>query len=523
MRIKNLLVASSLCTTLLFSGLTVHAATDLHKGDKAKTETNKILESSSLEGKNASYYTDEMKKVMNKKKDNLHLLKLYTSDSKNLSTENAKLDGKIEKSQNKLKAIQEQKKKKQQDIEDTQHQLLDLHKKIDKTQDDLDAREESFKQHIKSMKSTDKSTDMLEVILSSKNFGDMVNKLISYRTIVKADNQVIEEYITLSQLLENQKSEAETLLSSLQEKLSSLTLLEKNEKAEKEKLTSLKKQNEYKNMLVGDVVNELKKSNKYLEKKLGELKAKKKESIKLAELKEKALVAHTKALKEESVYKFISTKDTYHKTEKSTEEVKQGKIFITPATGRYTSGFEHRQLDGSYAEFHYGQDIANVTGTPIQAAADGEVIHASPMSTYGNVVFIKHHIEGTDYVTVYAHMSAIGVKVGDIVKQGETIGLVGSTGRVTGPHVHFEIQVGTDKWDRSYCVDPLEYIGESNSKNTLKSHKIDIKKQKEHEKKMKEQEKKIKEQNKKAKKAQKALKEYENYIEQQKKLRQLKR
>lgn len=89
---------------------------------------------------------------------------------------------------------------------------------------------------------------------------------------------------------------------------------------------------------------------------------------------------------------------------------------------------------------HKGTDYAAPTGTPIKATGDGRVIHAGRKGGYGNVVIIQH---GQRYRTLYAHLSKFGrgIRVGRTVRQGQTIGLVGSTGLATGPHLHYEFLV----------------------------------------------------------------------------------
>jgi murein DD-endopeptidase MepM/ murein hydrolase activator NlpD len=89
---------------------------------------------------------------------------------------------------------------------------------------------------------------------------------------------------------------------------------------------------------------------------------------------------------------------------------------------------------------HKGTDYAAATGTPIRASGDGKIIKANYSSTYGNVVVIQH---GENIRTLYAHMSKFSkyTKVGNRINQGQVIGYVGATGRVTGPHLHYEFQV----------------------------------------------------------------------------------
>lgn len=87
---------------------------------------------------------------------------------------------------------------------------------------------------------------------------------------------------------------------------------------------------------------------------------------------------------------------------------------------------------------HTGLDFAAATGTPIMAAAVGSVVTSEHHYAYGNMIEIDH---GNDLVTRYAHASKVLVKKGDLVKRGQVIALVGSTGRSTGPHLHFEVMM----------------------------------------------------------------------------------
>ncbi|WAA09581.1 M23 family metallopeptidase [Fervidibacillus albus] len=102
-----------------------------------------------------------------------------------------------------------------------------------------------------------------------------------------------------------------------------------------------------------------------------------------------------------------------------------------------TSEYGIRSDPFNYAtSFHSGIDIRGSYGTPVFAAADGKVIFAEYYGGYGNTIKIQHN--GT-YTTLYGHLSKIDVDVGDTVKKGDIIGAIGSTGRSTGPHLHYEI------------------------------------------------------------------------------------
>lgn len=113
-------------------------------------------------------------------------------------------------------------------------------------------------------------------------------------------------------------------------------------------------------------------------------------------------------------------------------------LLRTPIDGaRLTSGFGMRRHPIlGFSLMHKGVDFGAQTGTPIQAAGDGVVEMAGWNGGYGQYVRIKH---GNGYSTAYAHMSRMGVKPGQRVRQGQVIGAVGSTGRSTGPHLHYEV------------------------------------------------------------------------------------
>lgn len=113
---------------------------------------------------------------------------------------------------------------------------------------------------------------------------------------------------------------------------------------------------------------------------------------------------------------------------------------LWPVEGRLIGAFGIRTdpFSGEGA-MHMGVDIGAPTGTPVRATADGVVIYAQMESGYGKLIRVDH---GNGVQTYYAHLSSFYVTVGQDVRRGETIGAVGSTGRVTAPHLHYEVRVG---------------------------------------------------------------------------------
>ena len=122
-----------------------------------------------------------------------------------------------------------------------------------------------------------------------------------------------------------------------------------------------------------------------------------------------------------------------------------------PVNGYVTDGFGLRRnpFSGESREVHEGLDIAVDFGTPVNTTADGLVVWAAPHAGYGNLVVVYH---SNGITTRYGHLSRITVESGQRVKRGDQIGHAGSTGRSTGPHVHYEIR------ENDQPVDPNRYI-----------------------------------------------------------------
>jgi murein DD-endopeptidase MepM/ murein hydrolase activator NlpD len=143
--------------------------------------------------------------------------------------------------------------------------------------------------------------------------------------------------------------------------------------------------------------------------------------------------------KKKAIYRFKG--DDGH-TEYFDEEGRsaQKALMRTPIDGaRLSSGFgQRRHPILGYNKMHRGVDFAAPSGTPIYAAGNGTIVYAGRKGGYGNYIRIRHN---GNYDTAYAHMTgfARGMRVGRRVNQGQVIGYVGTTGRSTGPHLHYEV------------------------------------------------------------------------------------
>ena len=126
---------------------------------------------------------------------------------------------------------------------------------------------------------------------------------------------------------------------------------------------------------------------------------------------------------------------------------------LWPVIGRVTSSFGEREdpFNGEGA-FHAGIDIATSYGTAVRAPADGYIQMAGPASGYGREMVLDH---GQGITTVYGHLSGFAVVAGQQIKRGQVIGYVGSAGRSTGPHLHYEVRI------RNTPVNPHKYLRET--------------------------------------------------------------
>ncbi len=174
-----------------------------------------------------------------------------------------------------------------------------------------------------------------------------------------------------------------------------------------------------------------------------------------------------------SLYYFDSKKNEghYNKSGKSVQKA----LMKTPINGaRLSSSFGMRKhpIDG-FNKMHRGTDFAAPMGTPIMASGNGVIKKAGWCGGGGNCVVIKHN---STYQTVYAHMSkfAKGIRKGSRVKQGQTIGYVGSTGKSTGPHLHYEVIVNGKRINSQTLKLPSGKILKGNERKIFETKRIKL-------------------------------------------------
>ena len=324
----------------------------------------------------------------------------------------------------------------QKEIKLTKEEITTVTAYIDRLQDQIDVKTTELDAAIKALDSKKErfsetvrttyeqgETSYLEVLLNASNFSDLLSRLEIVSAIMDDNKKIVAEYTAAKediqqkrddlqatqdeqvQYQENLKYKAAELKSSEEQQKAlqqSLQAYQKEQKAEYERITSEM-----------DTVSD-----------------------QIAEQSRKEAAAAAAAKKKGGSSSSSSSSSAGNL---SSATLTSG-TFTWPLPG-YTNnssayGWRVHPIYGT-RKFHKGEDIPAPTGTPIVAAASGTVTTAGWVSGYGNYTVINHG----GVMTAYGHQSAIHVSVGQRVTAGQTIGLVGSTGNSTGPHLHFEVYV----------------------------------------------------------------------------------
>lgn len=350
---------------------------------------------------------NEVTNKINQTKENLNEV---NSQKKETEAEVKSLSTQISKYESEIKELDAQIQKSNEEIENTKKELDELQAKIVKNKDLLDER-------LVTMYQTGQST-LLDFILGSESLSDFISKYAAAEQITMCDQKLIKQ-------VEEEKSKQEELKTKLDSQLSSL------QETKESRSTTVTKLNEAKGEKQ-EQVDKLAEEASNLKKDIAEF-----------ERQAKALDEEIRKSEEALREKFEEAKDK-NQSNSSTN-------FISPVSGyKVTTGLYYS--DGRY---HGAVDYsgAGIYGKPVRAVADGIVIVAKELTTsYGRYVMIKHY---NGLYTLYAHGSALNVKYGQEVKQGQTIMYVGSSGNSTGPHLHFEVRTSSSYSSR---VNPLNYL-----------------------------------------------------------------
>ena len=318
------------------------------------------------------------------------------------------LDDKINNLNKKTEKIEEKIKSSNERIEKINKESEKLKKEIKQLEEDITSNQESLAERLKVI-NNNYTLGYLKVILSSNSISDFLNNIYIVQEVVKQDKQMLND-------LENNKNEIKD----------KKEILDKNKEEEKV------------------IKDELVKDKENLDKDKIELKNLKEELVKEEEELEKKLqkIAAQKTAASSDSNNLVNSN--------SSSTVISNGSWPVPGYSRVSSPFGYRIHPVlGIKKLHTGIDIPAPTGTPTVAVSSGTVIYSGVQGSYGNTVMIQHD---NGLVSLYAHNSSLVVKVGDQVKKGQVVAKIGSTGRSTGPHLHFEIRVnGT-------AQNPLNYL-----------------------------------------------------------------
>lgn len=394
---------------------------------------------------------NEKKELENKKKELNDTLRDLNNDRQDILAYIEKLDGKL----NKVSAEFEETEAK---IKAKKKSIKKLTNKIASAEVDINNQYESMKKRIKYMYENGNS-DYIDILLDSGSLADMLNKSEYIDKISEYDANMLDSFVNNKRELEEKKAALvdkkqalETIAEELAEEKAALDQLEKKKKEEVEKY----------NQSIADAKSEISATNSELEKQEQIIEA---ELLRIAQEQMRKEEEERKRKEEEErkrqeALKVQNNADNNTTTENNTDDATTTTVtdnnseggFIWPlaVSGKVTSEFGLRNSPTAGASSnHQGIDISAPSGTAIYAAKSGTVVTASYSAGAGNYVMISH---GDGVFTVYMHASALCVSKGDVVKQGQVIAKVGSTGISTGAHLHFGVSVnGT-------YVNPRNYI-----------------------------------------------------------------
>lgn len=333
----------------------------------------------------------------------------------------------MQQTQNQLKANESQKKQAEEEIAKLDREIIQAEEQVAKVETQLeektaqvkqaevelgaaiekkDYQYEATKKRMVQMYKNGKSGYM-ELVFSSGSLSELLSRAQYIKVISEYDNQLLDEYREQERVIAEHKA-------ILAEEEVQLSKLHKEQVTMKESLEAKRAEKNKRIKALNQEANELE-----------------------AELK--AMEAEYKKIEEE----------IKRLTANSTIKYNGGK-FTWPVPGHYgVSSDYYNRINPvtNKAEFHKGIDIPAPYGKSVVAAADGKVIYSGRRGTFGNTVIIDH---GSGLTTLYAHNSSLTVSEGTMVKKGQQIAKIGSTGRSTGNHSHFEVRINnahTSPWN----------------------------------------------------------------------------
>lgn len=367
-----------------------------------------------------------MKKTQSIQQD-IHLTK---EKVENIKREKDEIDQEIQHLDESITSIKQQIRDKEEQMGIITNDIYANEQELDELNLRINIRTDLLKNRVRSLQENGTTFNYFDAMLESNSIWNLIDRISAISTIIKADKALIKDYEKDRDLKEQMEKQLKDRRDFNKENLLELEILKQSQQ---QKLTE--KSNLMKTMSEEEV--QLVKEFQDLEDESILLKAQE-EAIK----KE---IENYKRRVEENPQIYLNQANSIEVT---------NDIFIRPTTGRVTSEYGTR-----WEKLHAGIDIGNqAANVPVVAVADGTVIRSYYSTTYGNVVFITHNIDGQIFTTVSAHLEENTVRDGDSVIKGQTIGYMGNTGRSFGNHLHFEIHKGSWNLSKSNSIDPRIYI-----------------------------------------------------------------
>lgn len=439
------------------------------------------------------------KSNLSKKKNNLDGEKQNTqskieenmNEQKTVETEISEIEAELNQTLDEISKKENEITTTNEEIEELNNRIEILIEEVAVLEDKIEKRDLLLRDRLRTIQQSGGKMNYLQVIFGAKNFADFISRATAVNTIMDQDKTIMEaqaadqklleenkveveesketvvakkenlvsqkdELVALKDQLDNQKAERNTLMAQLeveQEELEEIKLSIEDEQAviaaeESAHAAAIAMAQEQVGELEQLAREEAERQRQEEERKRQEEAARKQREAEQA-----------KASAEQESNEEVAVSEPAPEPEKPVVSAPptggSNGIFIHPANGRLTSGYGMR-VHPIYKvpRLHAGVDFAVGTGTPLLAPADGVVSTASFRGGFGNVIMISHYINGQTYTTVSAHLSSMHVSPGQKVTQGQVIGATGNTGSSTGPHLHFEVHVGS----YGNSVNPIPYL-----------------------------------------------------------------
>jgi len=409
-------MAAIMLLTLLVSILPVSASA-------AKSSQEIKEEISSLKG-DRSDIRDQLEDLESKQEANWESIEELVEQKDNIDQQIALLYGEMDNIAEQIRIYSELIAANQEELDEAEAKLAELNEKN--------------KERIRAMEE-EGEISIWSVIFKARSFTDLIDRLNMMKEIEEADKRRMSELSDAAIAVANARSALETEKTALEESRAEL----------KEAEAELDEKRAKADELLAEL-NADKRALDALEAKWEDEEAALSAQIAAAE------VEYTKAVKAEEEERKRREEEERKKQEAANKNPGSSNPSSNATWGRpctwskLTSpyGYRTHPTTGQW-KFHNGVDLANDRGTPIYAVRSGKVTVATYGSTYGNYVTINH---GDGFSSLYAHMTHSVVSKGDYVEKGQLIGYMGSTGRSTGPHLHFSI------FYNGSTVNPMNYI-----------------------------------------------------------------